>query len=62
MDQLKVGGGVKDGFTMLKETDSIGVVYIKSIYRGPEDEPAEEEPAEEAPEEIVATPEPAMPE
>ena len=49
MDSLKVGTGVRDGFTMLKETDSIGVVFLKTDYTPPEapEEPPAEEPAPE---------------
>ena len=49
MDQLKVGIGKKGGFTMLKETKSIGVIYLESIYVLPEkvqDENKEEKAAE----------------
>ena len=49
-DSLKVGEGTKDGFTMLKETKSIGVVFIESHYQAPVPaEPEEEAPVQETP-------------
>ena len=53
IDSLKVGKGKKDGFTVLKETSSIGVVFITSTYTAPEQE-------EEAPEETPETPPPTI--
>ena len=49
-DQLKVGAGIREKFTLLHETDSAGVIMLESVYQGP---PEAEEPAP------VAAPTPA---
>ena len=50
MDSLKVGIGKKNGYTMLKETKHIGVVFIESIYMAPEATKPEVEEVEAKPE------------
>jgi hypothetical protein len=43
MDQLKIGKGVRNGYTILKETKMIGNLFIESIYIDKVDEPPVEE-------------------
>ena len=49
MDQLKVGKGIRNGYTVLKDIKTIGNLFIESVYTGGEEMPAEEEekPAED---------------
>ena len=53
MDQLKVGIGKREGYTFLKETKSIGVIFIESIYCAPEEEQTVVEPEEAEPAKVV---------
>jgi hypothetical protein len=67
MDQLKMGSGTKNGYTMLKETKTIGNLFIESRYTpkdepdAPVEKPKEEEKAPEKPATIQDTTKPPMP-
>jgi Ca2+-dependent lipid-binding protein len=44
MDQLKIGKGIRNGYTILKEIKAIGNLFIESVYvPALEDAPVEEE-------------------
>ena len=44
MDQLKIGKGIRNGYTILKDVSAIGNLFIESVYVAPEEQaPAEEE-------------------
>ena len=55
-DQLKVGSGIREKFTLLFETDSAGIIMLESKYQGPPEaaEAEEEAPAQPAP--MIAAP------
>ena len=67
MDQLKMGTGTRNGYSILKDTITIGNLFIESIYTGGEAEeaPVEEKKEEEAPAEetppVQNTAQPAIP-